>query len=504
MSTLELLKRVSVKSPKPLIFILVLAESDDRISCHYYDPKTLKTIIELEGSNDITTVKEISNSVKYSDGKWELKYTDYVPQEYPNSVLLLQVSNLNTDGTINLATGREKFIRKELHDKWQNSKVKPGNIIIAIAGTTIGLSSIIPDSFPEANLNTNLGVMDLKETLLINDTPRHINKEFVVTYLNCSYATVQFKRYGGFRAGQGGLATGEIKSILIPIPEDSIQTGIMNKIHKFNSEIKELVNEYDKAIENISQLFESIFPIKYNYPKSNFSIGNLKYDRLDYLYNSKELEAIHSFLNNLVEQKMVELVSPSKYFDESRILSKSKYELLKYSRFKYVDIDNVDKEIGLIRGHQEDVLLKLPARARLIMKTYDVLIPSLIGSTKGIVIASPEYDNQLCSTGFLQLKTSSYDEAIMLLAILKSAIMQRYFYCVQSGCIQPSIARKTLIKDVKLPIPNRKYKDELVENMREYTTLSINLSKLIFTKKQELEKQFESDIYLCLKGQYHG
>lgn len=500
MSTLELLKRVSVKSSGPLIFILGLAESDDKISCHYYDPKTLKTIIELEGSNDITTVKEISNSVKYSDGKWELKYTDYVPQEYPNSVLLLQVSNLNTDGTINLATGREKFIRRELHDKWQNSKVKPGNIIIAIAGTTIGLSSIVPDNFPEANLNTNLGVMDLKETLLINDTPRHINKEFVVAYLNCSYATVQFKRYGGFRVGQGGLATGEIKAILIPIPNDRIQTDIVNKNHKLKAKIKESVENYNKIIDGISSLLESMFPIKCVYPRQNFSIGKPKFDRLDYLYNSRELESIRLYLDTLAEEKWVELMSPPIFFDKSRTISKAKYDSLQYSKFKYIDIDNVDKDIGYIRGYQEDILLKLPTRARQIMRTNDVLMPSPIGSTKGVIIAPSEYDGQLCSTGFVQFKTNSYEEALILFAVLKSTLIQRYLYCVQSGCIQPSVSTKTLINDIVLPIPIGKYKQELLAKIKEYIKLAMTLYSQISLMKQDLIKQFESDIRLLLSS----
>jgi hypothetical protein len=69
-STSELLKRVSIKrSEQPLIFTLDIAKSDDRLSCHYYAPDILRTIIELENCNDITTIKDISTHVRYSDGK---------------------------------------------------------------------------------------------------------------------------------------------------------------------------------------------------------------------------------------------------------------------------------------------------------------------------------------------------------------------------------------------------------------------------------------------------
>jgi restriction endonuclease S subunit len=133
------------------------------------------------------------------------------------------------------------------------------------------------------------------------------------------------------------------------------------------------------------------------------------------------------------------------------------------------------------------------------MRTNDVLMPSPIGSTKGVIIVPSEYDGQLCSTGFVQFKNNSYEEALILFAVLKSTLIQRYLYCVQSGCIQPSVSTNTLINDIVLPIPIGKYKKELLTKIKEYVELAMTLYSQIFLMKQDLIKQFESDIRLLLE-----
>jgi len=190
------LNRLTIIKKNPLCFTFNFKDSDDKISAHFYDITTLELIKKLENSKHITKIGKISKSVKYSDGKWELKYTDYVPEEYPNRVLLLQISNLRNDGNLDIETGIEKYITNELHQKWKNSQVKSGNIVTAITAT-IGVSSLIPEGFPEANLNQALGLIVLKEHCTVNNEKRIINKDYVVTYLNSVFAVSQFMRYGG-------------------------------------------------------------------------------------------------------------------------------------------------------------------------------------------------------------------------------------------------------------------------------------------------------------------
>ena len=77
--------------------------------------------------------------------------------------------------------------------------------------------------------------------------------------------------------------------------------------------------------------------------------------------------------------------------------------------------------------------------------------------------------------------------------------MQRYLYCVQSGCIQPSVSTNTFINNIVLPIPIGKYKQELLAKIKEYVKLAMTLYLQISLMKQDLIKQFESDIRLLLK-----
>ena len=77
----------------------------------------------------------------------------------------------------------------------------------------------------------------------------------------------------------------------------------------------------------------------------------------------------------------------------------------------------------MIQGYKEDILFNLPTRARQIIQTNDILLPRPIGSTEEIAIVPEEYVNQLCSTGFIIIRSKNYDNALLLWSILKSDLV---------------------------------------------------------------------------------
>lgn len=363
------LNRLSILNKKPLCFTFDFKDSDDKISVHFYDVTTLKLIKKLEESKKITKIGKISRSVKYSDGKWELKYTDYVPEEYPNRVLLLQISNLRNDGNLDIETGVEKYISNKLHQKWKNSQVKSGNIVTAITAT-IGVSSIIPKGFPEANLNQALGLIVLKDYCTVNNEKRTINKEYVVTYLNSIFAVSQLMRYGGFRAGQSGLSTAEIKSVLIPIFEPKTQDTIMEQTKSHRTHAYSYEMAYFEKANSFLNLFETVLGEKLPQENKNTFIcepENLG-DRFDSTYNSPNLQKLHSYLRALKDEGKIDLVKGKKILAKNRKINKDIFEKQKLELFRYVDINKVNKEVGSFDDFRENLLMDLPTRARLFIK----------------------------------------------------------------------------------------------------------------------------------------
>jgi len=462
------LKRVVVVGKEPLCFVLKFVETDDKISAHFYDTASLDLIRRIEASKHVTSIGEISQSVKYSDGKWELRFTDYVPTEYPNRVLLLQVSNLRSDGHIDTETGIEKYLPLELHQRWKHSQVKAGDIIIAITGTTIGIASIVPEGFPEANLNQALGHIVLKKAFELGERSIEINKEYVLTYLNSKFGKTQVLRYGGFRAGQGGLSTGEVKSILIPLFEEPIQYKIMDQTKEHRTNAYSYGKRLLEKAEEITFLLENVIGEKM--PRKSqqtfLCYPQVLGDRIDCLYNSPDIKELQAYLSKLEKEGKLQLIKGEGITAKDRGISKKIYEERELEIFKYIDIDNVNKEVGSIEGFTEDFLLKLPTRARQIIKENDVLIPTPIGSTKGICIVPKEFEGQICSTGFIVVETKSYDEALWYFAILKSNIVQKQFYHFQSGSIQPSVSLKAFEKNVQMPIPKDAWKEKYSEQVK--------------------------------------
>ncbi|HMK93883.1 MAG TPA: hypothetical protein VK536_00635 [Candidatus Limnocylindrales bacterium] len=488
----DTLRRIAVTKKKPLCFILDFKETDDKISAHFYDTTSLELIKKIEESQHVTTLDGLSESVRYSDGKWELRTTDYVPKEYPNSVLLLQSSNLRSDGYLDLETGGEKYISSELHKKWKHSQVKTGNIVLAITGVIIGVASLIPENFPEANLSQALGYVVLKKNLELNGRLIEISPEYILTYLNSKFGKTQFLRYGGFRAQHCGLSTREVKSVLVPLFDEKVQNNIVEqtKKHRFSA------YSYEKALlektEDMTLLLERVLEEPMPRHSQHIFACYPEGDRIDCLCNSPDIQNLNAYLLNLEAEGKITLVKPEDLLAKDRDITKKIYNKNEIGLFKYVDIENVDKNVGIVEGFTEDFLLKLPTRARQFIRENDVLIPTPIGSTKGVCIVPKEFEGQICSTGFLVISTESLDEALFYYAVFKSNIVQKQFYHFQSGCVQPSISYEMFIKKMKIPVPKGSWKETFQVQAKQSRNELLQLRESYASELEKARETFET------------
>ena len=128
---------------------------------------------------------------------------------------------------------------------------------------------------------------------------------------------------------------------------------------------------------------------------------------------------------------------------------------------------NTDKDLGLILGIEEDLLINLPARARQKINTNDILIPCPIGSTEGIVKVPEELNNQLCSTGFIIIRPKDEDEAFILWAIMKSDLVQQQFFYLQSGKLQPAITPENFKDRVLIPLPKGNLRKKIIDAVKQ-------------------------------------
>ena len=71
----------------PKTFILKKTENLDKLSCHSHDPDVLKLIFKLKNRGIL--LNKLLKRITYGAGKWELKTTDYVPEDYPNASFVM-------------------------------------------------------------------------------------------------------------------------------------------------------------------------------------------------------------------------------------------------------------------------------------------------------------------------------------------------------------------------------------------------------------------------------
>jgi type I restriction enzyme M protein len=175
-------------------------------------------------------------------------------------------------------------------------------------------------------------------------------------------------------------------------------------------------------------------------------------------------------------------------------MKKEEIEENKTHVFKYVDIGNTEKELGEIQEYEEDILLNLPSRAKMKAKQNDILLPRPIGSTQGIVKVSSEFDNQLFTTGNIQIRPKNEDESFLLWTMLRSDIMQKQFFYLQSGCSQPEISPNNFEEHVLIPFPKGKIRHELILKSKEYYREALKHKKEIVKLQNDMINYFEKEI----------
>ena len=213
-------------------------------------------------------------------------------------------------------------------------------------------------------------------------------------------------------------------------------------------------------------------------------------DRFDCYYHQPSYKKLMTNLKELESQGKI-ILERGLNFNIVKQMSKEDVEANKTKIFKYIDIGNTEKDLGQIKGYEEDILLNLPTRARMIIKENDILIPAPVHSASGIVIVPKEYDGQLCSTGFIVIRPKDYEEAILLYAILKSDIAQKQFFHLQSGINQQSITDANFKDFVLLPIPKQhNTRKEMIKNIGQLRANAAQLKKDYNQKLSEIQGEF--------------
>lgn len=206
----------------------------DRIDCQYYDALYEYIEKKLKKNKCVALIDlciDYSITVPYS--------TDFGQRSNDNIYPMYRVKNI-IDYIIN--TEDLVFMNCKYYNSNENCRVFAGDILLSRVGS-IGRACIYMDN-KNASMGQNVTRIRLKD---------NINKYYFLCYINSQISRLLMQRETN--AGlQSNITNENIKELMIPILERSIQDEIGNKILKYiqiSNQIKQLIKGAKKDVEDL-------------------------------------------------------------------------------------------------------------------------------------------------------------------------------------------------------------------------------------------------------------
>jgi len=464
----QTLENIKLLTKEPLCFSLDYS-SYEKISAHYYDP----TVLDILKNLDNSPIKVSLNSIKKEiiSGPWgfQLHTTDYVPEDFPCSVWLLQILNLGKFGNL-IKTKRDKFISKEKDEELKISRIKKGDIIIAKTGA-IDRCVIVKKEI-NANLNQALGIIRLKKEY--NHT--RIIPEFIHEFLNSKYGILQMMRIGGYRAGQSGLSLEEIGSIILLLPSENEQLKILNKVREIKDKAKKNIQEYKKIIKEIKNII--LENLKVKLPVEPKKEQTFPCNLLD---DSKE--RIDALFNNPYRDKLINELKKHPYKKLRKIATIEKREEILPSEFyKLIDLDDISEDLGEVINIKEVPKL---GSTKTVFRKGNILVSKLEPEKGKIILVDDKTDGYVGSSELVPLKLISEEVLLKYLwIVLRSDYVLKQWKYEITGSSRERIG-KTELENTIIPIPNRQVQEEIIKKHEEILKQAKNsLNEYKFNKKE--------------------
>lgn len=180
----------------------------------------------------------------------------------------------------------------------------------------------------------------------------------------------------------------------------------------------------------------------------------IDWERLDSFYYSPELKKLHNHLKILEKEKKSDILDMNN-LDIVKNMKKEEFNQNVNKIYKYIEVGDVTKKGDLI-SHQQDILERLPKRARKYIKENDVIIAKNISSLGNVMIVPKFFDGQIASTGFIVLRPKDKKERNLLWAVARSEFLKKQMYYLSATAVQPEVS-ETIFKErvlISLPIDN--------------------------------------------------
>lgn len=233
---------------------------------NYLDAKTEQINRFIEKKEKlIALLKEqkqalINELLEDKEGKWERRKLKYFcslitkgttpsteGKEFTNSgVRFLKAENITENG---LSESPLFFIDEETNQILKRSQLKANDILIVIAGATIGRTAIINETYLPANTNQAVCLLRLK---------KGVDPKFIRLLLS-SPKIQERVRFDAVQSAQPNLSMGVLGDFLLPYPKSELERQqLVNTIEDESMRIDAVIQRIAVEIEKVKELKQSL------------------------------------------------------------------------------------------------------------------------------------------------------------------------------------------------------------------------------------------------------
>ncbi len=343
----------------------------------------------------------------------------------------------------------ELFITKKGLDNSSATMFPKNTVLIAMYGATAGQSGIL-----RFECSTNQAVCGILP-----------NKNFIPEFLYYQFLAgkdVLIKQATG--GAQPNISQIKIKNTLIPVPPIAEQKQIVAKLDKCFAVIDKAHENTSKNLTNTKQLFQSQLTQTFTQKDKNWEV--------------KKLQDACSKTSNI------------------------KWKELYGQQFEYIDLSSVSRISLSITASTQINSSNAPSRAKKIIKTNDIIFATTRPTLKRIASINDNFNNQICSTGFVVLRAiSNIIEHKFIFYFLQTDFFMKEMESTQKGTSYPAVTDNN-VKSIKIPIPPLKQQKQIVGKLdalqKQTQSLESNyqnqLKSLEDLKKSLLEKAFSGSL----------
>jgi len=435
------------------------SQIEDRIDAEYYKPEYFKIYNDLK-KNDAVLLKDIAK---------EIVSGSYIDTYFLQGVLYLRVNNLREDG---FDFSDVKYVDIQYSKISQKIRVHTNDLILGRTGT-VGVALIVSSELNGAVMSQHITKIVPKDT---------INRFYLMVYLNSRYGRLQAERTA-LGSMQKELTLEATKDIKIFIPSQSFQQKIEKMVKEAERKRKLADEKYKEAeeilnkelgLENLDLSTQKTFEAKFSEAK----------DRFDPEYYQPKYKKIISKLKTQKSKLLGEIVK----------ISKNKLDPTKSPSIevKYVELANINGSDGIIEDCGTYKHWQLPGRARMLIRSGDVLISSLGGSINKVGLVSKEYDGQVASTGFFVVNSDVINSETLFL-VFRNKIVSSQLERNTRGAIMSAISENEF-KNMLIPVISKPTQQKISSLIQESFKLRREAKELIDRAKKEVEAMVEGKI----------